>query len=54
MKYAIIQNADEPEFAEFMTDDNLDNLVFDSNEEADDYLMKNAEPGVGYRIWNGE
>jgi len=53
MACAIIKNADQPELAYFLTDEWLDNLIFKSAEEAESYLMKNAEQGVVYRIWDG-
>ena len=54
MSYVIIKNADMPEVAEFLTDSQLNNLVFEDSEEADEYLMKYAEGGVFYSIWSGE
>jgi len=50
----IIKNADDPNDCEFLTDDRLNNLVFNSFEEADQYLMENAEAGVTYRMYDGE
>lgn len=54
MSCAIIKNSDEPELAYFLTDDDGENLIFASFEEADAYLMANAEQGVVYRLWDGE
>lgn len=49
MIVAIIENADDPEIAEFMTDSTGERLLFDSYDAAEDYLMKNAERGVAYQ-----
>ena len=54
MKVAIIENADDPSEAEFMTDKNGNRLLFESNYEADKYLMSNAEKFVSYQFFSNE
>lgn len=54
MKVAIIENADYPEIAEFMEDETGKRLLFDSYDEAEDWLMSHAESGTAYAKWGGD
>jgi hypothetical protein len=49
MNVAIIENSDDAEIAEFITDEDGCRRLFPSYHDAEDWLMKNAEPGVVYQ-----
>lgn len=54
MSVVIIKNADKPEVAEFIDDENGNRLVFSSIDEADEWCWKNSEPGIAYQCFDGE
>ena len=54
MQVAIIENADDPSEAKFMTDENGNRLLFDNYNDADRYLMNNAEQFVRYQFFGPE
>jgi len=54
MRVAIIENSDDPELAEFLTNEDGGRLLFVSHEAADNWLMDNAERGVAYLQYDGE
>lgn len=53
-KVIILINAEDPEELEILTDERGCRLVFDSHQEAEDWLEENAEPGNSYMHWDGE
>ena len=54
MSVAIIKNSDFPEEAEFLTHPCGLRLIFKNHDDADNYLMANAESGVVYKQYDGE
>ena len=46
--------SDIPMKARFMEDENGQRLIFGSYDEADDYLMSNAENGVYYKAYGDD
>jgi hypothetical protein len=46
--------SDLPEQANFMVGKNGDRLVFRTHDDAERYLIKNAESGVYYKHYDGE
>jgi len=54
MKVAIIENSDDPETCEFMTNSDGDRLLFVDYELAEDWLMHNATPGICYAKWGDD
>lgn len=54
MQVAIIENSDCPDIAEFLEDDTGKRLLFNSYDDAEDYLMRNAEPGIAYAKWGDD
>lgn len=54
MKVAIIKYSNLPTKASFMKDENGNRLLFNSHDDADNYLMKYAESGVAYKHYDGE
>jgi len=54
MKVIVFVNSEDPENMEFLEDDKGYRVIFNSYEEADEYLSMNAEDGKTYMKWNGE
>lgn len=54
MIVAIIESSDDPETCEFMTHPNGQRLLFDNYELAEDWLMRNATPGILYAKWGDD
>ena len=54
MKVTIIKNSNMPDLAEFMMDEQGERLLFNSHDEADSWLMDNAERGTVYTQFDGD
>ncbi len=54
IQVAIIEYCDLPTQARFMTDERGGRLIFDSHDDADNYLTEHAEEGVYYKHYDGQ
>ena len=52
-KVAIIENADNPKTANFITGEDGKRRMFDSPDNAEEWLAVHAKAGVDYRTFDG-